>query len=252
MIRHRNPVFGGIAKKLALSALDLLFPPLCHICNCHLQPELEMSYLCQGCIDHVRYLTSPLCPCCGKGMNKAAGAADRHCHECLTKSPAFDRARSLVYYQSPVKELLHRLKFQADSSAAIVLAELIGKGIARQSANEADYIIPVPLYCSRLKMRGLNQSLILAKTIFPTEKEKIATDVLVRVKNTIAQSGLTGAERRRNLSAAFSVRESRLLSGKKILLIDDVFTTGTTVNECAKTLKECGVASVHVWTFARA
>jgi ComF family protein len=133
----------------------------------------------------------------------------------------------------------------------MVIAELIGKRPARQSASEGDYIIPVPLFVSRLKMRGLNQSLILANMIFSTEKEKIATDLLVRIKNTAAQSGLSGAERRKNLQAAFEVRNSKLVAGKNIYLIDDVFTTGSTVNECAKTLKKCGVASVHVWTFAR-
>ena len=248
---YHNAELGGYAKKVVQSALDLLFPPVCHICSRHLQPASEMSYLCPSCVDEVRFLASPLCPRCGKGMDKAAGSADRHCHECLTKPPAFDSARSVVYYQPPVKELLHRLKYKSDSSAAMVIAELIGKGPVRQSASEGDYIIPVPLFVSRLKMRGLNQSLILAKNVFPAEKAKIITDLLVRVKNTTAQSGLSGAERRRNLQAAFEVRESHLLEGKNIWLIDDVFTTGTTVNECAKTLKKYGVAAVHVWTFAR-
>lgn len=248
---YHNTELAGWAQKVVQSALDLLFPPICYICSRHLQPASEMSYLCPSCVGEVRFLASPLCPRCGKGMDKAAGPADRHCHECLTKPPAFDSARSVVYYQPPVKELLHRLKYKSDSSAAMVIAELIGKGPLRQSASGGDYIIPVPLFVSRLKMRGLNQSLILAKNIFPTEKVKIATDLLVRVKNTTAQSGLSGAQRRRNLQAAFEVREPHLLAGKNIWLIDDVFTTGTTVNECAKTLKKHDVASVHVWTCAR-
>ncbi|MBT8362863.1 MAG: hypothetical protein KJO32_18095 [Deltaproteobacteria bacterium] len=165
---YHNAELAGYAKKVVQSALDLLFPPVCHICSRHLQPATEMSCLCPSCVAEVRFLASPLCPRCGKGMDQAAGSADRHCHECLTRPPAFDSARSVVYYQPHAKELLHRLKYKSDSSAAMVIAELIGKGPCRQSVSGGDYIIPVPLFVSRLKMRGLNQSLILAKIIFPT------------------------------------------------------------------------------------
>ena len=110
-------------------------------------------------------------------------------------------------------------------------------------------IVPVPLHVDKLRSRGFNQSLLLAKALFPEEKKKIG-HYLCRSRATIPQTGLNGDERRKNVVGAFAVPEPQKIEGKKICLVDDVFTTGTTVNECAKTLKKAGAAEVEVATLA--
>jgi ComF family protein len=112
-----------------------------------------------------------------------------------------------------------------------------------------DIIVPVPLHLHKLRSRGFNQSLLLAQVFFPDQKEKIR-HCLVRRRHTRPQTGLKGVERRKNVVGAFALRAGEGLTGKKICLVDDVFTTGTTVNECAKTLKRAGAASVEVATLA--
>jgi ComF family protein len=109
----------------------------------------------------------------------------------------------------------------------------------------------VPLHRSRLRSRGLNQSLVLARRFFAAERDKIVVDLLVRLKKTIPQTGLDGIQRRRNLKGAFAVARPEEVRGRTVLVVDDVFTTGTTLAECSRTLKAAGAAQVHVWTVAR-
>jgi ComF family protein len=115
---------------------------------------------------------------------------------------------------------------------------------------EPDLILPVPLHRERLRQRGFNQALILARTFFPHLQARIETTALVRTRRTVAQTGLSGAARRKNIKGAFKAVEAKVV-GRKILLIDDVFTTGTTVNECARILCKAGAREVQVLTLAR-
>ncbi len=117
---------------------------------------------------------------------------------------------------------------------------------------EPDIILPVPLHISRLRSRGFNQALLLARVCFPEWQGKIQPDLLHRHKPTIPQTSLSGKARRNNLKGAFSVSDPGLVAGRKILLIDDVFTTGATLNECAKTLSKAGAAEIEAFTLAMA
>ncbi|MBI5556992.1 MAG: ComF family protein [Deltaproteobacteria bacterium] len=125
------------------------------------------------------------------------------------------------------------------------------QSVGCQDLISPDRIIPVPLHMNRLRQRGFNQSLLLARAFFPDQRNKIIKTALRRQRDTIAQTGLTGLSRRKNLRDAFVVEKKDDVSGKKILLIDDVFTTGTTVNECARVLKQAGAERVDVLTLAR-
>lgn len=235
-----------VLRKLADGVLDLLFPPRCQACHVDL-PRQFGGVICRDCLDRVSFLASPLCSCCGQPLPPEAGIADRFCGECLLDRPAFDSARSLARYEPPVSTLLHRLKFHGDTAAAGALAEL-GKPVD----SACDLILPVPLHFSRIRTRGLNQSLILAYRFFPAKRDKIVVDLLIRQKKTIAQTGLNGRQRRNNLKGAFAVTRPEEVRSRRISLVDDVYTTGTTLAECAKTLKKAGAASVHAWTVARA
>lgn len=225
--------------------LALFFPPRCHACRIA-RPSHPERQLCPHCLDQVAPYSGPYCRCCGRSLALGAGPAERLCGDCLRTPPPFDSGRSLLCYGPPVSTLLHRLKFQGDTAAARVLAGLGSPGPAN-----CELIIPVPLHRSRLQTRGLNQSLVLARRFFPAERDKIVVDLLARPKKTIPQTGLDGNQRRRNLKGAFGVARPGMVRGRTVLVVDDVFTTGTTLAECARTLKMAGAAQVHVWTLAR-
>ena len=236
---------------LKKAALHLLFPPLCSGCGVPFSPEGE-KLLCSRCLDQVEFLNSPLCPICGAGLSKDGGEEDRCCRTCLQRRPLFDSARSLVYYKDPARTLLRGLKFRADPRAVSGLRTIISESNHSYAQKEYDLIVPVPMYPARLKKRGLNQALVLARLLFPGKSVKIDSTVLIKVKNTVAQTDLSGAQRRKNLRGVFAVNGKADLSGACICVVDDIFTTGTTVAECSLSLKRNGVDHVDVLTFSRA
>lgn len=238
-------------RTIKQAVLDLLYPPRCHACGKSVVMGSELM-ICRECLAELTFLRAPLCPGCGKEMSPDAGELNRFCGACLKNKPDFDSARSFVHYKSAARTLLHRLKFSGDTGAGAALVQaLVSKGEMVGRRNY-DLIIPVPLHPSRLRKRGLNQSLILARLLFPGERGKIKPTALVRVKNTIAQTGLDGVARRKNLREAFAVPPSISVQARAVILVDDVYTTGTTVGECARSLKRCGAAVVDVLTIARA
>ena len=146
---------------------------------------------------------------------------------------------------------MHSLKYSCNTSGLETFRKLKKKSSSLKDLPEADFIFPVPLHAKRLRQRGYNQAQLLARAFFYKEKNKIKNDILTRCRNTPPQTGLDGAERRKNLKNAFCVNNKDLVSGKTILLVDDVFTTGTTVNECARVLVKAGADNVDVLTLAR-
>jgi ComF family protein len=194
-------------------------------------------------------VTSPLCHCCG--LPFVAGT-DHLCGECLGSSFAFDRARSLFYYRRPVSTLLIELKFNGRLDLLEPLAALARQARAGELITIPDIIIPVPLHIKRLRERGFNQSLFLARACLPDHRHAIRTDLLKRNRCTVPQTELNGRARRNNLKKALFVPKPHQIAGKRILVVDDVFTTGATLHECAKTLKQAGAARVEALTMARA
>jgi len=238
-------------RTITQAVLDLFYPPRCHACKKRVPMGSDLM-ICRVCLADLTFLRAPLCPRCGKEMSPDAGEANRFCVACLKKKPEFDSARSLVHYKSAARTLLHRLKFSGDTGAGAVLVQAVVREGEMSGRRKYDLIIPVPLHPSRLRKRGLNQSLTLARVLFPGEREKIRPTALTRVKNTIAQTGLDGVARRKNLRGAFAVPPSVSVQAKAVLLVDDVYTTGTTVGECARSLKRGGADVVDVLTIARA
>jgi ComF family protein len=177
--------------------------------------------------------------------------SDHICTACLRHPFAFDQARSLFVYQEPVRSLIHQLKFDGSLVGLSTFAALANQADAAALFHAPDLILPVPLHIRRLRWRGFNQSLLLAKTCFPVWKEKIHPDLLQRHRATIPQTQLDGADRRSNLEGAFSVRKPLAVQGKSVLLVDDVFTTGSTLHECAKVLRDAGAAEIAAFTVAR-
>jgi ComF family protein len=248
-----NPVVekDGIIIQIKENLLQILFPSCCCACGQSLVEPDDRNW-CRPCAARVVFITSPLCPVCGMEMPSEAGSGDRWCPSCLERQPPFDTARSLVHYGDPVRTLLHRLKFHADTRVTKGLRSLIEQGPGRVKIKYYDLIVPVPLFPARLRRRGLNQALVLARLFFAEESEKIDPTVLIKAKNTPAQSGLSGPARRKNLVGSIEAKPGVELAKRRVCLVDDILTTGATASECSLILKEKGAAVVDVVTFARA
>ncbi|MDO5675229.1 MAG: ComF family protein [bacterium] len=233
----------GWLKALA----DLLFPPHCLGCGAALAATVPPLF-CRTCQDDLPWITPPLCICCGTPFQ--AGASHL-CGACLVKAPAFNLARSLFRYQDPLRSHILALKFQRDLALLPSLVALCGQAVVYTELTEPDYMVPVPLHPIRLRERGFNQALHLARSCFPQWQDRIAPQLLLRLEHSPPQTSLGGRARRRNLHGVFSVAKGVQLAGKKVLLVDDVFTTGTTVEACSQALHEAGAARIEVLTLAR-
>nr|WP_321465397.1 ComF family protein [uncultured Desulfobulbus sp.] len=226
---------------------DLLFPPLCLGCSRRLDHSRPPLF-CSDCRAQLVFITSPRCPCCGVPYTSGV---DHLCGDCLGKHNHFDLARSLLLYRPPADKLILGLKFGGQLSGLHTLSTLTKSSPAVLDLTPPDYLIPVPLHGKRLRQRGYNQSALLARGCFPQWKSKLRLDLLSRDRHTPPQSHLSGKERRQNLKGAFSLDGRTDLDGKTVLLIDDVLTTGSTVNECAKILRSKGAGRIEVFTLAR-
>jgi len=230
----------GITK----AGLCLLFPSACPCCNAVTGDDLQP--LCEACFAQLKFIKSPYCSCCGRTFS--SGGENHLCGVCLTSSWAFDRARFLFFYEKIIAKLIHDLKYSGKTQGISTFKWLSEQSNVLGDLDVPDFILPVPLHIKRLRKRGFNQALVLAKLLFPNEKRKIRHNILLRRTDTRAQAGLSGVERRENLKNAFVIDRVSELIGKKVLILDDVFTTGSTVNECAKVLKAAGCTKVEVLT----
>lgn len=231
--------------------LAALFPRCCVLCGL----AAGRWSLCAGCRADLPWIRTPCVRCGGPlaGTDAApAGAADV-CNHCAISWTAVDRAWSALVYEYPVDRLVTQAKFQARAECASVLGESLGIYLRRLRnlgiLAAPDWILPVPLHPSRLATRGFNQALEIAQPVSRCLRIPIRVSGCARVRNTVEQTALTGTARRRNLRGAFRV--SAGLSGQHIAIVDDVLTTGSTVEALAAALREGGAASVQVWSVAR-
>lgn len=226
---------------------DLLFPPLCLGCTRRLDTS-RAPLFCSDCLADLAFLGSPCCTCCGIPFPTGS---DHLCGTCLTHRPAFDYARSLLLYQPPVATVIRALKFGGQLTGLASLGVLATRSQLMEQFTQPDCILPVPLHVTRLRHRGFNQAQSIAASCFPQWRSRIRTDLLLRQRPTVPQSHLSGEERRSNLKKAFILAEGAQLTDERVLLVDDVFTTGSTVSECSHVLRVAGAARVEVFTLAR-
>ncbi|MEI6891135.1 MAG: ComF family protein [Pontiella sp.] len=231
------------------AALDVLYPRNCM--GCGISSPKAFRYLCWDCWSDAPHIEAPFCACCG---DPVAGSVDHEfiCYSCSAQKPAFDGARSAARYDGVVGEGLRRLKYEKAWWLVPDLAELLLKGMrAEYSDLTFDWIVPVPLHPIRQRKRGFNQSGLLARELGRRIGRASGRSLLRRIKPTSTQTNLTAPQRLSNVQNAFESRCHERLAGQSILLVDDVMTTGATVNACAKALKKGGAQSVHVLTVAR-
>ncbi|MFH1215196.1 MAG: ComF family protein [Pseudomonadota bacterium] len=235
---------SGIFFREAL--FDLCFPPFCLSCNESLEDSRVL--FCEDCFGKIKFINEPYCICCGRIYSSGE---NHFCSHCLKKGWHFQRARAVVIYTETVSGAIHAFKFRGRKVALHTFQKMKEQSLCCRDLVEPDIIIPVPLHSRRLRKRGFNQALLLARLFFPAEKGKIKKNLLQRQRDTISQTGLDGMARRKNMRDAFVVCLPDQVRGKNIILVDDVFTTGTTVNECARVLMSAGAKQVDVLTLAR-
>lgn len=228
--------------------MELVLPERCVVCGGWLN-LLDGAPVCTCCADLFVHIDKPFCRICGTPV---AGAPDQlfRCGRCHKTNPPYDLARSIFAYDSPVKELIARLKYREDTSVLPVIQWLAATADLHDFV-DCEVIAPVPLHVHRLRQRGLNQSLELARSFFPDRRESIVPNILGKAQSTLVQTALDGKARRKNLLGSFSVRLPLHIKNKCVCLVDDVFTTGTTVAECSRVLKQNGAKEVRVITLAR-
>jgi len=237
-------------KKYFFVLLDIIYPAFCPGCKSKIKAESELP-ICQTCLGHVKIDDSPRCYKCG---NRLEGVRSNKygCRFCRKKTYSFDHAFSVARYTGATKACLHLFKYKRKTQLAKPLGQMMLAFINHQDAIDTlDLIIPVPLHRSKLIERGFNQAELLSKILAAGLNKDISCNNLYRVKKTRSQFKLKKTERFKNVENGFACRYPDKLYGKSILLVDDIFTTGATLNECALSLKEAGAKAVIALTMAR-
>jgi ComF family protein len=238
-----NEIVTGIA--------DMIFPPLCITCGAVLEEHAPLPF-CPPCTAGIPFIQSPLCPRCGIPFPAAEGD-DHLCGECLATERPYAVARAVGRYEKTLLTAIHLFKYRGK----IGIGEVLGRIMADFAGGQWDMtvfslIIPVPLHRKRLRERGFNQAVILARQIATRFSLPLDFMTLRRERFTAPQVGLGREERTTNVRMAFAVRKPEKLAGRRILLVDDVTTTGSTLTECASVLTQAKAESVAILTLARA
>jgi ComF family protein len=233
---------------LRTAVLNLFFPPLCPVCGISLERQTG-RLVCQRCWRSIRALPLPLCLYCGHPVDTPG---QPRCDSCPEFNAAFDRALAAVVYEDAARQLIHAFKFGFHQHLAQLLAVWLTQAWQLHLAGEHfDAIVPVPLHWTRLWWREFNQALLLAQHLSLSTGIPVCDRWLVRRRRTPQQSRARVADRLDYVLGAFAVPHPVNLSGRRVLLVDDVFTTGATAAECARMLKQAGAAGVTVLTVAR-
>ena len=231
-------------------SLNLLYQPVCQLCHDH-RAEAREGFVCAKCWSHVRFIRAPFCERCGLPFEGNL-TTQFVCTNCNDLKLYFTSARSAVVAKTVVLEAIHRFKYSRALWFGNFLAGLLIREAAPVLANgNWHHIVPVPLHPVKLREREFNQATLLAAQLARATKIPLDEKILRRVNPTATQTLLTRNERAANMKNAFVVRKGTRLDGKRIVLLDDVFTTGATTNACARALQLAGAAEVCVWTVAR-
>lgn len=273
----------GLLTKAVSALCDLVFPPqpLCPACGREFQPAYPGLAFCRVCLERLPLLVPPLCPRCGRprheeeggtatGRGGAAGNAGKDrtertagragrgrdkpaasCRHCRGEKRHYHRMRAVAVYTGYMREILQAVKYGFRPDLAAAVGSLLAVAVENDPAyDRIEAVLPVPLHPERLAARGYNQGLFLAKSVAAALRVPVLAETLVRIRFTESQSGLGRRERKRNVAGAFLVTNCREVAGKRLLLVDDICTTGYTLSECARVLLLAGARRVECLTAA--
>lgn len=229
-----------LVDKSRRRGLALLLPPRCRSCD---GPVGQDALLCAACTAELPW-NDGACEGCARPLS-----AGSRCRQCLHGRSQFDSAWCALRLETPVQHYVHALKYHADFAQAQLLGSLLAERLVRRSAPLPQLLVPVPLHPLRLMRRGYNQALEIARVVGARAGIPVAPHAVARIRQTEDQIGQSASARRRNMRAAFGVRE--VLGGLHLALIDDVMTTGATLDELARVCRRAGASRIEAWAVAR-
>lgn len=239
-IQQGNVNWRSQARRLTAALVDTVFPPVCASCG-----QVGLLF-CSTCRLEVRWIFEPVCAKCGRPQALPTGS----CLNCRNSSLPLEQSRAAVLYVDPVRTVIHRLKFDGFFALAQPLAELMLEAWPRWR-HDFDLIVPIPLHPNRQRQRGFNQSELLVRELRKRLSWASHQSALKRNRWTRPQIGLSAPERRDNVDGAFEANPA-VVNGKRVLLVDDVFTTGSTLTSAASALLDAGAATVTAYCLAAA
>jgi ComF family protein len=233
------------------AALNFIYPPVCQVCREKRSSAAE-GYVCPDCWRGIRFIAPPFCQQCGLPYDGDISAPEFQCENCKDMTWAFASARSAVRANQLILDIVHRYKYNGALWFEPFLADLLVREAAPAlRAEKWDFIAPVPLHATKQREREFNQAARLGQYLSDATGIPVDTNLVRRVKPTNTQTVLTRPARAANVANAFSYSGSKPLRGEKIVLIDDVLTTGATTTACADALRQGGAGKICVWTLAR-
>ncbi len=236
---------GALFSKI----IDLILPPVCFLCR---DVVFKENSVCEKCWPQISFITVPFCEGCSYPFSFGEQGDHLKCGSCLESPMTFTRTRAVFKYDHFSKNLILPFKHNKAIHFAPLLAQWMERA-GKDILQDADLLVPVPLHWSRLLKRGFNQAVVLSRHLTKVSHIPTNVHVLKRMKRTASQGHLTVAEREENVRNSFQVKADgkRVIQGKTVILIDDVLTTGATVNACAKSLLKNGAKEVRVLVAAR-
>jgi ComF family protein len=231
-----------LLKQVGVAVLDFALPPRCALCGAIVD---QVESFCADCWTQVAFLGDGGCRTCGLPLE---GTEAETCGACLAQPPRIARTRAAVAYDDISRRLVLSLKYGRKVALARTMARYMSPLVEPGGDR---LLVPVPLHRSRLWQRGFNQSLIIARALSRRTGLELAPSLLARTRRTPPLQGMSARQRRRTVAAAFKVRESAGLSGRTIVLVDDVLTTGATAEACARALRKAGAARIELISWAR-
>jgi len=232
------------------TVLGLIYPEVCQLCKTR-RAAARDGFVCSQCWSQVRFIRAPFCERCGLPFSGAL-TATFECTNCREMELHFSSARSAVVAKTVVLEAIHKFKYsRALWFENFLTGLLLREAVPALREQLWDFIVPVPLHPLKLREREFNQATLLARPLARATGIPLNEKMLRRTARTSTQTLLSRERRAVNMKKAFTVREGIRLDGKKIVLVDDVFTTGATTSDCARALRGAGAADVCVWTVAR-
>lgn len=236
----------NIIKKIYYYIIDYILPPRCLSC-CEMTESTED--FCGNCWNNLNFISKPYCIICGRRFDIPISHGVS-CSECLRNKPYYDTSRSLMKFDEYSKKIIHAFKYKDKTVLAKTFAKLLYNQY-HQELHDIDWITPVPMNRFKRLFRMYNPPFLLAIEIGKLLKLQVIPDILIKSKWTKSQTYLSKWQREKNLAGSFVLNKNYQVSGKKILLIDDVLTTGTTISKCSKILKDAKVEYIYVMTIAR-